>query len=160
MTTSSITIREARPDDLAPIVVLLAHAELGAKDVLAPGTRYWLAEDSTAALVGTIGLEFGSGAVLLRSMAVPRRARGQSIGAALVERALAEALAQGCRVAYLFSTDAGLYWQRRGFYEVPVPDLVAALPNAPQVRHYGELGWLPTEVAWRRDLGEARGDRL
>ena len=24
----------------------------------------------------------------------------------------------------------------------------------PQVRHYGALGWLPTEVAWRRDLLE------
>ena len=41
-----------------------------------------------------------------------------------------------------------------GFHEVPVPELVAALPAAPQVRHYDALGWLPTEVAWRRDLVE------
>ena len=59
---------------------------------------------------------------------------------------------QGVARAYLFSTDAGAFWARTGFREVPVPELVAALPAAPQVRHYDALGWLPTEVAWRRDL--------
>ena len=54
--------------------------------------------------------------------------------------------------AYLFSTEAGAFWSRQGFREVPVPELVAALPDAPQVRHYDQQGWLPDEVAWRKDL--------
>jgi hypothetical protein len=40
-----------------------------------------------------------------------------------------------------------------GFREVPVSELVAALPEAPQVRQYAALGWLSTEVAWRCDVG-------
>jgi N-acetylglutamate synthase-like GNAT family acetyltransferase len=151
MTGENPTIRTATAADLAPIAELLEHAELDPHGVLAPATTYWVAEHA-GALVGVIGVEHGAGAVLLRSMAVRRAARGRSLGAALTEHALAAARAQGFRAAYLFSTDAGAYWQRRGFREVPVPELVAALPGAPQVRHYDELGWLPTEVAYRRDL--------
>lgn len=152
MSAPAIVIREAVAPDQAPVVALLEELGLGTEDVLAAGTRYWLAEGMDAGLIGAIGLEFAGQTVLLRSMAVRQAARGRDIGAALVERALAEARIHGCRVAYLFSTDAGRYWQRRGFHQVPVPELVAALPDAPQVRHYGALGWLPTEVAWRRDL--------
>jgi N-acetylglutamate synthase-like GNAT family acetyltransferase len=147
-----VTIREATASDLAPIAALLEHAGLGAEDVLVPGTRYWVAEGSSGELIGAIGAEYGVSALLLRSMAVLRVARGHALGAALVEYALAAARSAGYRVAYLFSTDAGPYWERRGFREVPVPELVAALPDAPQVRHYDRIGWLPTEVAWRRDL--------
>jgi N-acetylglutamate synthase-like GNAT family acetyltransferase len=152
MRPQSVTIREGTAADLARIVALLAHAELGAADVLVPGTRYWVAESSSGELIGAIGAEYGAGALLLRSMAVLRAARGRALGAALVEHVLAAARAAGYRVAYLFSTDAGPYWERRGFREVPVPELVAALPHAPQVCHYDQIGWLPTEVAWRRDL--------
>jgi len=151
MTEQSTTIRAATVADLAAVVELLEHAQLGTHGVLAPGTTYWLAE-LAGALAGAIGVEHGASAVLLRSMVVRRAARGRSLGAALTEHALAVARAQGYRAAYLFSTDAGPYWQRRGFREVPVPELVAALPDAPQVRHYAELGWLPAEVAYRRDL--------
>ncbi|MEP7115425.1 MAG: hypothetical protein ABI862_19335 [Ilumatobacteraceae bacterium] len=51
-----------------------------------------------------------------------------------------------------FSTDAGAFWSRQGFRKVPVPELVAALPDAPQVRHYEQQGWLPDEVAWCKVL--------
>lgn len=55
---------------------------------------------------------------------------------------------------YLFSTGAGPYWMRLGFRETPAPELIAAMPDAPQVRRYDELGWLPTEVAWVLELSE------
>ena len=42
--------------------------------------------------------------------------------------------------------------QRLKFPAVPVSELVAALPEAPQVVSYEQQSWLPTEVAWRRDL--------
>jgi hypothetical protein len=38
-----------------------------------------------------------------------------------------------------------------------VPELVAALPDAPQVHQYSRMGWLPTEVAWRLDF-DSPGD--
>jgi predicted N-acetyltransferase YhbS len=72
----------------------------------------------------------------------------------LVQHAVDAAVSAGYRRIYLFSTGAGAYWQRLGFREVAVAELVSAMLAAPQVKRYEVLGWLPTEVAWRRDLDE------
>ncbi len=150
-----ISIREATVQDTDRVKALLVANQQSVQDVLVPGTRYWLAETAHRQVIGTIGLEFGSDAVLLRSAGVLGLWRGQGIGAALTQLALDDATRAGFRIVYLFSTGAGGYWSRWGFYEVPVPELVAALPTAPQVRHYAALGWLPSEIAWRRDLASA-----
>ena len=156
---SAYAIRAATPADAEAICALLAESELSTHAVLAEGTRYWLAQRADGRPIGTIGVEFGAngsmssgGAVLVRSAAVQPDARGHGVGAALLRHALSEATAAGCRCAYLFSTDAGAYWSRQGFREVPVPELLAALPDAPQVRYYDQHGWLPDEVAWCIDL--------
>jgi len=148
-----LIIREANHTDAERICALLARLGLGAEGVLAPGTHYWLAEDAGDRVVGVVGLEYGAAAVLLRSAAVEPAARRRGVGVALVRQALRSATEAGFGSAYLFSTGAGPYWMKLGFCEAPVSELVAALPDARQVRHYHELGWLPTEVAWRRDLG-------
>jgi N-acetylglutamate synthase-like GNAT family acetyltransferase len=152
MSEITFFIREAASADAGSIRTLLARAGLDSEDVPAPGTRYWLAEAGGVAL-GVIGVEYGANAVLLRSAAVRPDARGRGVGVALVDAVLAAAAGEGYARAYLFSTNAGPYWARRGFREVGVPELVAALPGAPQVRQYERMGWLPTEVAWRRELG-------
>jgi N-acetylglutamate synthase-like GNAT family acetyltransferase len=138
--------------DADQLLALLAEAGLSSEGLLAPRTRYWIADRPYGDMIGAVGLELGAGAALLRSAAVVPSMRGQGIGTALVRRALDEAAAEGCQRVYLFSTGAGAYWARQGFREVPVPELVAALPDAPQVRYYDRMGWLPDEVAWRRDL--------
>lgn len=150
--TVPVAIREAMEADRERIAGLLSAIQLSADGILTAGSRYWLAEDERAQAIGVIGLEYGSGAALLRSAGVLPEWRGAGIGAALVATALAAAQADGCRHVYLFSTGAGLYWQRYGFDEVPVDELVQALPESFQVRHYETLGWLPTEIAWRRRL--------
>ena len=149
---TQMMIRLATLDDHERVRALLDRIGLNTAGVLASGTRYWLAEDSGAAC-GVIGRVYGASAVLLRSAGVLPGARGRGVGHALVDAALAAAQQHGHTRAYLFSTGAGPYWTRLGFREVPVNQLVAALPDAPQVRQYGRLGWLPSEVAWRRDLG-------
>jgi len=141
----AFVIHEATVVERERLHVLLTLAGLSAHAVLAPGTRYWLAETADRQTIGAIGMELGSNAVLLRY-------RNKGISTALLQETLREAQAAGCSRAYLFSTGAGAYWTRQGFHEVPVPELVAALPDAPQVRRYRALGWLETEVAWRRDL--------
>jgi N-acetylglutamate synthase-like GNAT family acetyltransferase len=152
------TIREATLADAAALDALLAECGLSSNAVLAAGTRYWLAQRG-GEVIGVVGLELGAGttpknggAALLRSAAVRPQARGQGIGAALLWWALDQARSGGYRRVYLFSTGAGAFWARQGFREVPVPELVAALPDAPQVLYYDQHGWLPDEVAWRKDL--------
>lgn len=152
MSGQDFTIREAESADRAAIEQLLTLLGLEAHAILEPGSRYWLALDVEANPVGVIGLEYGNQVVLMRSAAVDPRARKRGIGTALMDWALTSACNEGYRAVYLFSTDAGAYWTRQGFEEVPVPELVELLPEAPQVLHYDEIGWLPTEVAWRRAL--------
>jgi N-acetylglutamate synthase-like GNAT family acetyltransferase len=150
--THDLIIREAQPGEAERICALLAQLHLGTDSVLAPGTRYWLAEGADGQIAGAVGLEYGAEVVLLRSAAVDPQTRGRGVGAALVREALRSAVAEGYQSAYLFSTGAGPYWIKLGFRQVPVPELVAALPDAPQVRRYEELGWLPAEVAWVLEL--------
>jgi N-acetylglutamate synthase-like GNAT family acetyltransferase len=147
-----LIIREAQPGEAGRICALLAQLHLGTDNVLAPGTRYWLVEGAGSQITGAVGLEYGAEDVLLRSAAVDPQMRGRGVGAALVREALRSAAQDGYQRAYLFSTGAGPYWIKLGFREAPVPELVAALPDAPQVRRYEELGWLPTEVAWVLEL--------
>jgi N-acetylglutamate synthase-like GNAT family acetyltransferase len=149
---TAYTIREAGAAGSASLHDLLAQIGLSSHAVLAPGTRYWLGENEAGAVIGVVGLEYEADAVLLRSAGVLPSHQGCGLGTALTNHALDAARASGATRAYLFSTGAGAYWTRLGFREVPVPELVAALPNAPQVRQYAQLGRLPTEVAWRLDL--------
>lgn len=149
---TAITIRAAIASDAEAIANLLTACGLSPAGILTPGSGYWLAV-AAAQVVGVVGLEYGRAAALLRSAAVAPPYRGRRIGTTLLEHAEREAAARNVAGLYLFSTDAGAYWQSRGFVEVPVDEVVALLPDAFQVRHYAELGWLPTEVAWRKPLG-------
>jgi N-acetylglutamate synthase-like GNAT family acetyltransferase len=144
-------IRIATKNDFAAINSILETSGLSAHGVLGPNTTYWLAEISDAG-VGCLGLEWGADAALLQSAAVHPDHRGQGIGSRLLETSLNQARAEHKSFVYLFSTDAGEHWTRQGFCEVPVSELVEALPNAAQVHHYRDIGWLPTEIAWRLEI--------
>jgi N-acetylglutamate synthase-like GNAT family acetyltransferase len=144
-------VREAGADDRDSILEVLASNGQSVTDVLTPDTRYWVAA-SPEGVVGTVGLEARPPAALLRSASVLATWQRNGVGAALTETVASAAAASGCRRLYLFSTGAGAYWRRRGFLEVPVAEVVAALGDTLQVRKYERLGWLPTEVAYRLDL--------
>lgn len=123
--------RPARPEwDGGELATFLAGQGLPSKDVLAPGSRYWLTRD-TAGPATALGWERQDDRVLLRSVAVRPDLRGCGAARRLVEHALTDAAAQGARTAYLFSTEAGPFWTRLGFRPVPVAEVAHALPNAP-----------------------------
>jgi N-acetylglutamate synthase-like GNAT family acetyltransferase len=112
------------------------------------GSSYWVAVNDSGSVIGCVGLEHGEHASLLRSAAVLPESQGMGVARALSLAAIESARDQGDLALYLFSTGAGPYWQRLGFVEVPVDDLVRALPTVPQVRSGIERGWLAEEVAW------------
>ena len=149
---AGFSIREATQNDLPLLLDLLRQCDLVTEGVLQSGTRYWVAESDVQQLIGLAGLEFGQDAVLLRSVGVHPDFQKRGIGTALVKQTLTMAAKAGVRYAYCFSTDAQTYWAHSGFRKVSVTELVDALPDAPQVIHFARIGWLPTEVAWRKDL--------
>jgi len=53
---------------------------------------------------------------------------------------------------YLVSKDVGVFFEKLGWYEVPVAEASKAAQAAPQVRRDHQVGWYPNERAFRRDL--------
>ncbi len=149
-------VRRAGAPDLTAITSVVAACGLKTDDILAPGTAWFVAEGD-GAITGTVGIEgFGCAAVLLRSLSVLPLHRNTGIGAELTRFAEDASRAAGAKYLYLFSTGAGAYYRRTGYVEAPVVELTDALPDVPQVRQYERLGWLPTEIAWRKPLTSSR----
>lgn len=154
MTLSDKHIRllQAGPDDFSTITALLEACGLYTTSVTPEGSTYWMAFlDGHPG--GCIGLEHGQGASLIRSTAVLPAFRGHGLGRALVVSALTQASLRGDRVVYLFSSEAGEYWQRFGFIPGTAAEVEAALPEAPQVRSGMCKGWIHEEQVWKRELG-------
>ncbi len=84
------------------------------------------------------------------------RCAGAASAAELVAAARKAAHTRGARSLYLFSTDAGDFFKRFGFIEVPVAQLLAALGAAPHVEvlPVARPDELAREVAWYLDISQ------
>ena len=138
--------------DIELVRAMLARGGLTTNGIEWPAACYLLAYFGDDA-VGVIGVEPKIDAALVRSLYVNESMRGRGIGAALVAAARKAAHTRGARHLYLFSTDAGEFFERHGFTMVPVADVVAALPGVPQVEHYrARPDELAREVAYHLDI--------
>lgn len=146
-----LLVERAVSGDREAMAVLLESCGLSCHEILAPDTLYWVCR-AGAVLVGACGLEVGDGCVLLRSVCVIENQRGKNVAGRLVNSALTEAARLGLWDVYLFSKDTGEYFERLGWRQVPVAEVVARLPEAPQVRRYEQIGWYPDERAFLRNM--------
>ena len=141
---SSITIRRARREDVAHIIAMLADDRLGAarerlEDPLPqvyfdafervardPNLRLVVAEDGEGAVVGCLQLcilpglsSQGASRGLLEDVRVAGHLRSRGIGEQLVQWAVAEARANGCKLVELLThhtrVDAQRFYERLGF---------------------------------------------
>ena len=138
--------------DIELVRAMLARGGLTTDGIEWPAACYLLAYFGDDA-IGVIGVEPKIDAALVRSLYVNESMRGRGIGAALVAAARKAAHTRGARHLYLFSTDAGEFFERHGFTMVPVADVVAALPGVPQVEHYrAHPDEFAREVAYHLDI--------
>ncbi len=119
-------IRPAQAADLDPVLALLVAARLPAAGVRAALGHFTVAE-AAGDVVGTAGTEPCGPCVLLRSVAVLPVWRGQGVGTALVEAALAAARRKGARTAYLLTETAEAFFARHGFRRLPRDAAPAAM---------------------------------
>ena len=142
--TSPITIRRARRDDIGSIVAMLADDPLGsarerledplpqvyfrAFEVLEqqPHIQLVVAEDGDGAVVGCLQLcvlpglsSQGASRGLIEDVRVATHCRSRGIGEQLVQWAVAEARAKGCKLVELLThhtrVDAQRFYARLGF---------------------------------------------
>ena len=139
-----ITIRCARREDVAPIVAMLADDELGGpreriedplpQSYLAafervdrdPNIQLVVAEEGEGAVVGCLQLcilpglsSQGASRGLIEDVRVASHRRSRGIGEQMVQWAVAEARAKGCKVVELLThhtrVDAQRFYERLGF---------------------------------------------
>ena len=142
-------VERATLDDRDAMAAVLEACGLSSVGILAAGTLYWVCR-AEEGVIGTCGIELGDRCALLRSVCVMEHHRGKSIADQLIHSALQEAIRLDLQLVYLLSKDTGGYFERLGWREVPVAQLAARLPQAPQVRRYDEVGWYPNERAFVR----------
>ncbi len=141
---SSITIRRARRDDVGVIVTMLADDPLGSarerlEDPLPPSyfhafealandpyIQLVVAEDGAGAVVGCLQLcilpglsSQGASRGLIEDVRVATHCRSRGVGERMVQWAIAEARAKGCKLVELFThnsrVDARRFYARLGF---------------------------------------------
>jgi ribosomal protein S18 acetylase RimI-like enzyme len=142
--TSSVTIRRARRDDVGVIVGMLADDPLGSarerlEDPLPssyfgafealdrdPNIRFVVAENGEGAVVGCLQLcilpglsSQGASRGLIEDVRVATHCRSRGIGEQMVQWAVAEARAGGCKLVELLThhtrVDAQRFYVRLGF---------------------------------------------
>ena len=140
----AITLREARREDVAAIVRLLADDHLGAgreqvsdpplpayfaafeRVAADPGNLLVVAQDAAGVVVGTLQMTFipglsnrGAELALIEAVRVESSLRGQGLGQVMMGWALDEARRRGCRFVELFThasrVDAHRFYERLGF---------------------------------------------
>jgi ribosomal protein S18 acetylase RimI-like enzyme len=144
MATMQVTIRLARRDDISSIVAMLADDPLGGQrerieDPLPqayfdafervqrdPNLQLVVAEDGEGEVVGCLQLcilpgvsSQGASRGLLEDVRVASHCRSRGIGEQMVQWAVAEARARGCKLVELLThhtrVDAQRFYQRLGF---------------------------------------------
>ena len=110
-----VTLRSARPGDLAYVWALLERAGLPTEGVHTDALTNFVIAENEGTLVGVVGLEVYRESALLRSAAVEENWRGSGVGRALVDRALALTRERGIRDVFLLTTTAEDYFPRFGF---------------------------------------------
>jgi ribosomal protein S18 acetylase RimI-like enzyme len=143
-TISQVTIRRAHRDDLGPIVAMLADDPLGgARERIEnplpkayfdafervqrdPNLQLVVAEDGEGTVIGCLQLcilpgvsSQGASRGLLEDVRVASHCRSRGIGEQLVQWAVAEARARGCKLIELLThhtrVDAQRFYERLGF---------------------------------------------
>jgi ribosomal protein S18 acetylase RimI-like enzyme len=141
---SPVTVRRARRDDVGAIVAMLADDPLGSarerlEDPLPsgylrafealerdPNIRLVVAEDHEGAVIGCLQLcilpglsSQGASRALIEDVRVATHCRSRGIGEVLVQWAIAEARAKGCKLVELLThhtrVDAQRFYKRLGF---------------------------------------------
>ena len=138
-------VRAAGAADEAGIRRLMKAEGMSTAGLLAPGTHWWVAEDGDE-VVGSVGLETGRGAALVRDLVVAPGHRGRRAGERLLRSALWEADERGSLRTYLFNTAGGDYFRRFKFDPAPFQELVERMPAMSEFRARHRL---PTESVWR-----------
>lgn len=124
------TLRVAGPGDLELFAALEAEVfsedpwtpYMIAEELSSPASRYWIATDDSGDVVGYGGAKVGGDQADVMTIGVRSHARGQGIGAAILDALLAWSREAGAREIFLdvrpSNESAIRLYEKRGFVEI------------------------------------------
>jgi amino-acid N-acetyltransferase len=110
-----MTTRRAQSGDLDGIRSLLQFCDLPHEDLTPAHLEHFLVCQREGALHGVVGMDPCGDVALLRSLAVAPAARGEGLGARLVDAVEDRAHEEEVRTLYLLTTTAAGYFRDRGY---------------------------------------------
>jgi N-acetylglutamate synthase-like GNAT family acetyltransferase len=110
----TLTFESAGPGDLDIVRSLLSESNLPTEDVAEHVAEFVLARWE-GVTVGTVAVEYGGQAALLRSLCVAPSQRNRAVGARLLAAIEAKVASRGVRELYLLTTSAEGFFERHGF---------------------------------------------
>ncbi|UPM43536.1 GNAT family N-acetyltransferase [Halocatena salina] len=154
---SEYVIRAEMDGETARIRDRLAAVGMMHEDIDPDRSRFWVAEkagsDTDSEIVGTVRLELDRPNALVGSLYVASDHRNNGLGGALIDHVDRAAQSRGVTTLYLFSTDAGTYFEARGYEETPVEETVVAVSDTPQAEYYrNRPELLANEVTFRKSI--------
>jgi len=121
------SVERARPDDLDAIRDLLRTVNLPHEDLTPAHLEHFRVARGGDALHGVVGAEPCGDVALLRSLAVAPDARGEGLGARLVDAVEEQAHEDQVRSLYLLTTTAAGYFRSRGYEPMARDELPEAI---------------------------------
>ena len=120
-------IRPATPADWPAIVALVGASGLPTSDLTEAHVAHFLVAEASGEIRGCAAVEPYGDHGLLRSVAVAPEARGEGLGGALVDAAVARAADLGIGTLVLLTDTAEAFFRARGWSPVERADLPLAV---------------------------------
>ena len=128
-------IREAKIDDLNKIKSLLYNASLPSVDIEIHLPNFLVMETS-AILIGTIGMEYYDDTALLRSLAVHKSFRKKGYGKELYKALKTKLEKLNINYVYLLTETAEGFFSKEGFQKIARQDVPSSIK---QTQEYSSL---------------------
>jgi amino-acid N-acetyltransferase len=125
-------IRQARPDDLPAVQLLLRNCELPFEDLTERHLAHFMVLGQNKPLVGCVGIEAVGNDGLLRSLAIDPLRRGGGFGRQLLNVMEMQAQDLGISTLYLLTTTAAAFFEGQGYQRIDRISAPLALQAATQ----------------------------
>lgn len=124
----------ARTEDLPQMLSLLSDAHLPTEGVAGNLGGYVVMKTGEGAVAGLAGVEFYGDQALFRSLCVAPEYRDKGIGSRLTAALFRMAAARRCREAYLLTTTAEKYAEKRGFRRIERSEVKGPVTGSEEFR--------------------------
>lgn len=142
-------IRPATDRDLKYLKNILSGNKQKNNIIINDASLYFIAVTTKSKIIGLIGAEICNENALLRSASIAGTYKNKGIGKKLVQTLLEALKKRNIRTVYLFSLTSGEYWQKFGFKQCKIQEMIDKFSGSPQVSANVVDHSIWNDISWR-----------